>query len=139
MVEVAIENLVIVWFLYFHFFLFSILTAILHRGLRNGFFFFVKSRTFPIFYLECFVPFLYGLFNPFSIFFSIPFYFFPIFYLDFHFISLHFIFFFSFWTFLSFLRVDFYSSFFPNRGQILNFSRVFYVLINLSAKYVEQK
>ena len=84
MVEVVIENLVIVWFLYFFFFSFF-LTAILHRGLRNGFFSLSGHILFSIFYLDCFVPSLFGLFNPFSIFFFNSNLLFPIFYLDFYF------------------------------------------------------
>ena len=61
------------------------LTAILHRGLRNGFFSLSGHILFSIFYLDCFVPSLFGLFNPFSIFFFNSNLLFPIFYLDFYF------------------------------------------------------
>ena len=59
---------------------FDFLTAILHRGLRNDFFFFFSSANllFPLFYLDFYFPFLFGLLFPFSIwtfFFSFSFFF----------------------------------------------------------------
>ena len=79
------------------------LTAILHRGLRNDFFFSLRSFTFSNFYLDFYFPFLFGLLFPFFIWtFIFPFLFgllFP----------------FSHWTFISLLflfslfSLDFYS------------------------------
>ena len=68
---------------------FEFLTAILHRGLRNCFFFSLRSFTFSNF----FFPFLFGLLFPFSLF------------------SLNFYFPFSLWTFVSLFSLDFYFPF----------------------------
>ena len=83
-------------------FLFSVnlfLTAILHRGLRNCFFFFffIRSFTFSNFYLDFYFPFHFGLLFPFFLWiFIFPFIFgllFP----------------FSLWTFIFLFSLDFYS------------------------------
>ena len=77
------------------------LTAILHRGLRNDYFFFhLNQFTFSNFYLDFYFPFLFGLL--FSLF-SLDFYFSFLFGLLF---SLYFPF---LWTFISLFSLDFYS------------------------------
>ena len=59
------------------------LTAILHRGLRNDFFFiFFSQFTFSNFYLDFYFPFLFGLLFLFSLF-SLDFL--PLLFLDFYF------------------------------------------------------
>ena len=59
------------------FWIYEFLTAISHRGLRNCFFF---AHLLSIFYLDFYIPFLFGLFSPFSIWTFIS-----LFYLDFYF------------------------------------------------------
>ena len=76
----------------------SFLTAILHRGLRNDFFFSLRSFTFHI---------LFGLLFPFLFPFSI-WTFLSLLYLDFYFPFLFGLFYpFSIWTFLSLFYLDF--------------------------------
>ena len=116
------------------------LTAILHRGLRNDFFFIFQYRfTFSNFCMDFSVPFIFGLFFPFSIWtflslfyldFSIPFLFglfnslfswsfFPfsfwtfisLFTLFFRF-SIWNLFLFSIWTFISLFYLDFFPLFY---------------------------
>ena len=76
------------------------MTAILHRGLRNDFFFLFQFRfTFSNFYFDFYFPFLFGLLFPF--FFGLSFFFFS---LDFYFpFSFGLLFPFSLRTFTSFL------------------------------------
>ena len=82
------------------------LTAILHRGLRNDFFFHYV-HLLSIFYLDFYFPFLFGLLFPFSIW-----TFLSLLYLDFYFPFLFGLFYpFSIWTFLSLLCLDFYFPF----------------------------
>ena len=45
----------------------SFLTAILRRGLKNCLFVFISARLLTIFYLDFYIPFLFGLLFPFSL------------------------------------------------------------------------
>ena len=67
-------------------------------------FFFLRSHLISIFYLDFYIPFLFGHFFPFSIWTFIS-----IFYLDFYFPFLFGLLFpFSIWTFISLFYLDFY-------------------------------
>ena len=127
------------------------LTAILHRGLRNDFFFF-SQFTFSNFYLD-FYFFLFRLLFPFSLWIFIS-----LFYLDFFFpFFFGFLSPFSLWTSISLFYLDFYLPFLPlfnqtesdrifqsfdlsilrsfdlfrsfDRGLILDFFQIFFIIL----------